>query len=107
MLLWAGCSAGLITASPSVAATEALTVVPLCMQWGEKVLLSIASFIPVNFTVVILGFITPSNSVTQCSGLEPMAPLEHRRGPFLPPQPEGPTHTTGDMEGEQERQEMA
>lgn len=36
-----------------------------------------------------------------------MVPLEHPHGSFLPPQPEGPTHTTGDMEGGREGQEMA
>lgn len=57
---------------------------------------------PVDFSVVILDFITSSNSLAQCTGLEPMVPLDHCHGPFLPPQPEGPTKTTGDMEGGRE-----
>lgn len=41
-------------ASPSVAATEALTVAPLCTQQKEKVLLSIASFMLVCWWISVL-----------------------------------------------------
>lgn len=36
-----------------------------------------------------------------------MVPLQHCHGPFLSPQPEGPTQTTGDMEGGREGEEVA
>lgn len=36
-----------------------------------------------------------------------MVPLQHCHGPFLSPQPEGPTQTTGDTEGGREGEEVA